>query len=83
MDLVDMFTWSEDLQDIILTEYPYKLMEDQISVDKDAEGTVYQFFDLKKDEILPFLKELPPLHEYELRDSKTGKVVEVKQFVHN
>jgi len=83
MSLVDLFTWSEELQDIILTRYPHVLLEDNLGVDKDLDGTVYQFFDLKQDEITDFMKTLPPLYEYELRNSKTGKPIKVMAFVHN
>ena len=73
--LVDLFTTSRNLQDLIISEYPEKIGEEQISIDSSLDKRVYCFLDLNYQVIKGLLEKVAKNHAYELRDSETGDIV--------
>ena len=72
--LVDMFTYDRELESLMLSDYPGRLIpETQHLVDKAEEEHLYCFFNLSKSLVLTFLKSY--IFEYELRDSETGAIL--------
>lgn len=55
--LVDLLTLEKDLEDLMLSEYPGILKEEQIVKSKKGERKVYSFFGLEYEELTSFLAE--------------------------
>ena len=76
--LVDLFTTSRELQDLVIREYTEAIFEKQIGLDNsDPDKKVYWLYELNHEQILRFLKKQPQEYPYELRNSRTGEFVEV------
>jgi hypothetical protein len=70
---VNLFTYSKELQELMLTEYPGVILENQHRVDTSKERHLFSFYNLNPLTLRPFLHGLN--FEYELRNSKTGALV--------
>lgn len=80
--LVDLFTYERELESLILENYPYILKPEQHKIE-DSEGRenkLYCFYDLDEKEIKNYLKNYKPHYEFELRNSKTGEIIEVNKI---
>lgn len=77
--LVNLFTHSIELEDLILSKYPGKIFENQHHVDSTEKTKLYCFFDLSYNQLTKFLN--GKNYEYELRNSKSGEIVHVCQKV--
>jgi hypothetical protein len=63
----DFCTLNEELADIVLCEFPGKIIPDkQYFVDRDADGDVYRFLELDYKELKQFLKLYQNIYEYEI-----------------
>ncbi len=79
--LVDLFTESRELEDIMLCEFPATIFENQHYVDKsDPDTTLYCFFSLPYNILFRFLKPYRDKYEFEIRDGD-GKLIEVNKFI--
>tara|TARA_Y100000310_G_C20491876_1_gene719656 strand:+ start:250 stop:519 length:270 start_codon:yes stop_codon:yes gene_type:complete len=80
--LVDLFTFSEVIQEAMITEYPGLILEHQCKVDTSEENLKqYCFFDLTPPTLKHFLQE-NGLDEYphEIRNSWTGRPVSLDEL---
>lgn len=74
---VDLYTPNKRLEDLMLSEYPGKIIpEEQHYVQNTGAGTLYKFFDLNYDALIAFLKDKDNLG-YIILDSETGKLLAV------
>lgn len=71
---VDLFTYSKELEDIMLAEYPGKIFENQHEIDETEENKMYCFYNLNRKELIDFLKEHKTKYEYEIMNSETGSI---------
>lgn len=71
--LVDLFTYNPELEEAILTNFPGKIKGKQHYVDTSDRQHLYCFYGLEESQVNEFLK--GKNYSYELRDSKTGKVI--------
>jgi len=71
---VDLFTHSRELEDLILSEYPGTIFENQHYIDDSKKEKTYCFYDLDYAVLRDFLSSLEEKYSFELRDRK-GKVV--------
>ncbi len=71
--LVDFFTDSPGLQQLMLWEYPGIIKDDQYLVDTSELGhATYCFYDLSQDILVDFLAKVEGSYNYEIRRSKDG-----------
>jgi len=80
---VDLFTHNAELEGIMLEGFSGKIIEEQYRVDKAEIPHLYCFYNLNLQTLQEFLRNRN--FEYEIRDSKTGKIVSIvlAQPAHN
>jgi len=84
--LVDLHTTSKKLEDIMLAEYPGKILPDEQHYvtgryDFETDATLYSFTDLNENELLDYLPKIDKEIKdgwYCVRDSKSGNCVRLK-----
>jgi len=72
---VTLLTSDRELEDFLIVTYPHAITEEQHKVHKELNCKIFEFSRLKLNQVEPFLRTHAPLHEYEIRDSKTGEII--------
>ena len=78
--IVDLFTHSKEIQDIIIKDYPEKIFPDKQYYEDTSlnqEPKLYCFYELELEFLQPLLDEKCIQYEYEIRDSETGDILDV------
>jgi len=76
--MVDMFTYSEELNDFMHAKYP-NLTDEQYDIQVEGRRELYCFYDLGWKELKPTLDKNVLGYEYEIRNSKTGDFVRINK----
>jgi len=80
--LVDIFVVDKNLRDKVLENYPW--LESKFNEDtSDRQQIVYGFLKLNREEydsVKSLLRENKERYEYEVRDSETGRFIELNSF---
>jgi hypothetical protein len=73
---VDLFTYSADLQEIVINEYPGKIFEEQMRIEDFNLGNLrlYCFYNLDSSDLMEFIKKYDE-YDYEIRNSSNGEFV--------
>lgn len=72
--VVDLFTYSKELQDIMLSYYQGIILPQQHQVDSTGEGHLFCFYNLFEPTVRKFLAGVNG--GYELRDSYSGNFID-------
>lgn len=72
---VNLFTSSRELDDLMLAEYPGRILESQHHVVRHGDKKLYFVFDLHEAELLNFLESYRKPCEYEVRGGRTGRLL--------
>ncbi len=81
--LVDLATLDPNLEDIMITDYPGKITEDQHVIDTlDPDAKVYRFLLLDKKTLLAFLRKYL-FYEYAILDAENGSPIFINKLVDN
>lgn len=73
--LVNLSTTDKILEDLILTEYPGKIFEDQVSKTDNGERKPYCFSGLEYEELTKFLINYLG-YKFEIIEPATGRIIE-------
>lgn len=79
--LVDLAILDRGLQDIMITDYPRKITEEQYYLDtSDRDAKVYRFLNLEKQALLDFLEDYKDKYEYEVLRSSDGMPIVINKI---